>query len=399
MLRIFPNANFDYLGKKNIFIAISVVLAILSAGSLLVKGLNLGVDFKGGTTIVYGFKESPDADRIRGIAKEARLDIDAIQRFDKAEKNQILLRVPMQKEEGRDVSKEITKALGGAFGAVKEDEFDLNLKGADLLAAHLLAGDPEKFAEKPGADGKIEYTRIAQAVIAVRAQKGLFRSVDEAATAPGVPPATAAYIKSNTLAGPFTLVSSESVGPQVGRDLRVKGTWAILLSWAAMLLYIGLRFRKWSFGVAAVVALIHDSWIALGLCSMFGIEISLTVVASFLTLIGYSVNDTVVIFDRVRENLAKKTKEPLAKIMNDSVNQTLSRTILTSALTFLTVVSLFLFGGEVLHGFSFVMLVGIIIGSYSTIFIASPVVLAWEAWNAKRAGASPAPAATPAKAR
>ena len=164
-----------------------------------------------------------------------------------------------------------------------------------------------------------------------------------------------------------------------------------------MLLYIALRFRSASFGTAAVVALIHDTWITLGFCSILNTEISLTVVAAFLTLIGYSVNDTVVVYDRIRENREKNRRMPLAELVNTSINQTLSRTVLTSGLTFLVVVALFFLGGEVLHGFAFVMLVGIIVGTYSSVFIAAPLVIVWEEWKVKRKsnGGHP-PAAAPA---
>ena len=173
--------------------------------------------------------------------------------------------------------------------------------------------------------------------------------------------------------------------------------WAILFSWAAMLAYIAFRFRSASFGTAAVVALIHDTWTTLGLCSILNLEISLTVVAAFLTLIGYSVNDTVVVFDRIRENREKSKRTPLVELVNHSINQTLSRTVLTSGLTFMVVVVLFFLGGEVLRGFSFVMIIGIIVGTYSSIFIAAPLVIVWEEWKQKRADKKPRPAPAPTK--
>jgi preprotein translocase subunit SecF len=145
------------------------------------------------------------------------------------------------------------------------------------------------------------------------------------------------------------------------------------------------------------VALIHDTWTTLGLCSILNLEISLTVVAAFLTLIGYSVNDTVVVFDRIRENREKSKRTPLAELVNHSINQTLSRTVLTSVLTFVVVIVLFFLGGEVLRGFAFVMIVGIIVGTYSSIFIAAPLVVVWEDWKQKRAMQKPASAPAPTK--
>ncbi len=161
-----------------------------------------------------------------------------------------------------------------------------------------------------------------------------------------------------------------------------------------MLVYIAFRF-EWIYGLGAVIAVFHDTIITIGLFSIFKEEISMTVIAALLTLVGYSMNDTIVIFDRIRENLKLSRREPLEQVMNRSVNQTLSRTIMTSGLTFLTVIALFLFGGPVLHGFSFALVCGIIVGTYSSVFIASPIVLFWHNYTDKRRRTAPpaAPAA------
>jgi preprotein translocase subunit SecF len=387
-VRLFHKTNIDFLRIKWICISLSILSIAIGTVSLVVKGgPKLGIDFTGGAQIVYGFSKTPDEDQIRKIVEAANVNVVSVQRFDRPEKNEVLLRVPLEKREGRDISKEVTGALTKALFPQGADAqaFDLNLNGGDTLLAKLLADDPEKLATRPNADARVEYGREVQALIAARSEKGLFGSVEDAAKTPGVSPATADWMKSRTIAGPFTLLSAENVGPQVGKDLREKGMWAILLSWAAMLAYIAFRFRSASFGTAAVVALIHDTWTTLGLCSILNLEISLTVVAAFLTLIGYSVNDTVVVFDRIRENREKSKRTPLPELVNTSINQTLSRTVLTSVLTFVVVVVLFFLGGEVLRGFAFVMIIGIIVGTYSSIFIAAPLVIVWEEWKQKRA--------------
>jgi preprotein translocase subunit SecF len=179
--------------------------------------------------------------------------------------------------------------------------------------------------------------------------------------------------------------STEVVGPVVGKALRTQARNATLFSLLAMLIYIGFRFEP-IYGVAATIAVFHDVLVTLGLVSIFNYEISLNVIAAFLTLVGYSVNDTIVIFDRVRENRKMARRQTLVELLNTSLNQTLRRTILTSGLTFLAVISLFLFGGEVLHGFSFVLVVGMIAGTYSTIGIASPVVAWWRSFRDRPAG-------------
>jgi preprotein translocase subunit SecF len=399
-VRLFHRTNIDFLGIKWICISLSILSIAIGTVSLVVKGgPKLGIDFTGGAQIVYGFSKTPDEDQIRKIVEAANVNVVSVQRFDKAEKNEVLLRVPLEKKEGRDLSKEVTTALTKALFPQGADAsaFDLNLNGADTLLSKLLADDPEKLATRPSVDPKVDYGREVQAVIAARSEKGLFSSVDDAAKTPGVSPAVGQWLKAKTVAGPFTLLSAENVGPQVGKDLREKGMWAILFSWAAMLAYIAFRFRSASFGTAAVVALIHDTWTTLGLCSILNLEISLTVVAAFLTLIGYSVNDTVVVFDRIRENREKSKRTPLAELVNHSINQTLSRTVLTSVLTFVVVVVLFFLGGEVLRGFSFVMIIGIIVGTYSSIFIAAPLVIVWEDWKQKRATQKPASAPAPTK--
>src|SRR5437016_5497072 len=174
--------------------------------------------------------------------------------------------------------------------------------------------------------------------------------------------------------GQFEVLSDLSIGPKVGADLRRQAVFATLYALGGILVYIAFRF-EWIYGAAAVFAVFHDTLVTLGLFSLFNREINLTVIAALLTLVGYSVNDTIVVFDRVRENLKIRRRDDLETIMNDSINQTLSRTILTSGLTFLTVMALFIFGGEIINHFAFAMVIGIIIGTYSSVAIAAPLVL------------------------
>jgi preprotein translocase subunit SecF len=178
-------------------------------------------------------------------------------------------------------------------------------------------------------------------------------------------------------AGKFTILSASSIGPKVGDDLKRQAVFATLYALGGILVYIAFRF-EWIYGAAAVFAVFHDTLVTLGLFSLFDREINLTVIAALLTLVGYSVNDTIVIFDRMRENLKTRRRDDLASIMNDSINQTLSRTILSSGLTFLTVLALFIFGGEIINHFAFAMVVGIIVGAYSSVAIAAPLVLVYS---------------------
>ena len=177
---------------------------------------------------------------------------------------------------------------------------------------------------------------------------------------------------------PVKEFSTEIVGPTVGQELRKKAVQLTAFGLLFQFLYIWFRFGGAAWGAAATIAVFHDVIITLGLLVLCGYDVTLNVIAALLTLVGYSVNDTIVIFDRVRENLRQRRKEPLDKIINDSVNQTLSRTLISSGTTFLTVLGLYLFGGEVLRGFAFAMVVGIVFGTYSTIYIASPIVVWWQ---------------------
>ena len=184
----------------------------------------------------------------------------------------------------------------------------------------------------------------------------------------------------NTIQANYTVRSFEVIGPQIGADLRRQALMATAGASAGMLLYLGWRFRL-AYGIAAVIAMAHDAIITVGLFSLLDREISLTVVAALLTLVGYSMNDTIVVFDRIRENRRVRGREPLAETINRSINQTLSRTVLTSGLTLLTALSLLLFGGPVLHGFSLALVIGIVVGTFSSVFIASPILFAWEHWR------------------
>jgi preprotein translocase subunit SecF len=191
-------------------------------------------------------------------------------------------------------------------------------------------------------------------------------------------------------------IKVDSVGATVGHQLESQATRAVLWSMLGMLVYLWFRFQL-IYGVAAVVACFHDTLITVGAFALLGKEISLTVIAAILTLVGYSMNDTIVVFDRIRENLRLSRREPLPDLVNRSINQTLSRTVLTSGLTFLTVLSLFIFGGEVLKGFSFALVVGILIGTYSSIAVAAPMLVAWQQWRAGKGKGASLPAAKRAR--
>jgi preprotein translocase subunit SecF len=237
---------------------------------------------------------------------------------------------------------------------------------------------------------------LCSAINVYRADNGgILRSVDQLSGVKGVTPKVIEVLKANATLGPFTILSTDVVGPKIGSELRRQAVLATLYALGGMLVYIAFRF-EWIYGVAAVVAVFHDTLITIGLFSLFNKPISLTVVAALLTLVGYSMNDTIVVFDRIRENLKTMRRESLANIINLSINQTLSRTVLTSGLTLLTALALWLFGGDVLNGFSFALVAGIIVGTYSSVFIASPILVFWQNFRGtgKPVAATPAPRET-----
>ena len=205
----------------------------------------------------------------------------------------------------------------------------------------------------------------------------LIRAQNTSAELEGLSHAMTAALEGKYGAGSVEVRRAEMVGPQVGKDLREKGLMAVLYAMIGILVYVSWRF-EFRYAVGAVIALLHDVVITLGAFSLFNMEIDLPVIAAFLAIIGYSLNDTIIVYDRIRENLGKHSKEGLASVINHSINETLSRTILTSGTTLLVVAALFIFGGGVIHTFAFALLVGIVIGTYSSIFVASPLLLFWE---------------------
>ena len=234
-----------------------------------------------------------------------------------------------------------------------------------------------------GTDANQRYSAQAQAIVNYKdkVKGGVLTSTDELK---GVAdPAVVTSLQEGYFVSNFALRHVDIVGPQVGKQLQTQAKLAVLYSLAGMLIYLAFRF-EWIYGVAAVITVFHDTLITVGAFSLLNKDISLTVIAAILTLVGYSNNDTIVVFDRIRENLKLMRREKLADIVNRSINQTLSRTILTAGLTFLTVLALYLFGGEVLNGFSLALVIGILVGTYSSIAIAAPILVAYQEWKGQR---------------
>jgi len=280
----------DFMSKRRLAMVFSLVLILVSIGAIVARGLNLGIDFTGGTLIEVGYSEAVELDSVRNALNAGGYGDSAVQRF--GTPRDILIRLPSTGEEGESarLSNEVFAALSKA------------------------------------SDNELELRRV------------------------------------------------EFVGPQVGDELTEDGALAVLVALIAILMYVAMRF-EWRFAVGSVIALVHDVTITVGLFALLQIPFDLPVLAAVLAVIGYSLNDTIVVFDRIRENFRKMRKGTPEGIINQSLNETLSRTLVTSFTTILVLLALFFLGGEIIHGFAFALLVGVLIGTYSSIYVASTAIL------------------------
>ncbi len=383
-MEFFHNVNIDFLGKKWYFLAFSLVFSVAGILSLLFwHGIPWGVDFRGGTLVYVKFSHTPDLGAVRAAMDRAGLHDPKIQPYDQPSFNEVLIDLDIRETRERDLSQGRTKIINALETNAPAGKEDLNNASSLRIKNYLMDKDPMHL----GTDADAKYTAQTQAIVDFRdkVQGGVLNTLDQLKSAAGVDPAVAASIPDGFFLSDFGVRNVEIVGPQVGGQLRTQAGLATLYSLLGMLVYLGFRF-EWIYGIAAVVTVFHDTLITVGAFSLLAprFEISLTVIAAILTLIGYSNNDTIVVFDRIRENIKLMRREKLSDIVNRSINQTLSRTILTAGLTFLTVLALFLFGGEVLRGFSLALVIGILIGTYSSIAIAAPILVAYQDWRVEK---------------
>jgi preprotein translocase subunit SecF len=433
-MEFFHNVNIDWMGKSKYFVTLSLILLAVGWISVWKQGLRYGIDFRGGTLVDVRFASAPPMDQIRKGLDAAGLHnftVTPIRDFsDPNSKNDVEISLEkVTTEEASDVEQQtVLNALQKSFGTSTAKP-DFNSVTPPDLAAYLTQKDPLNL----GTAAADRYKQLAAALIGERSSLGIITNFDQLSGAPGASPAVVNSLKSGFTLADFAIRGTNSIGPKVGGQLRHQAFWATMYALGGMLIYVAIRFsgselflrgargigfgafiRRWIdtiiFGAAAVIACFHDVLITLGFFSLVHYEISLTVIAALLTLVGYSMNDTIVIFDRVRENLRLMRREPFPEIVNKSINQTLSRTILTSGLTLLTVLVLYLTGGAALRAFSFALVVGVVVGTYSSFGIAAPLVVVWNKYQSSkaapvRAGSSgekravPSPAGSRAAAR
>jgi preprotein translocase subunit SecF len=398
-MEFFHNVNVDWMGKAKYFVSLSLILLAVGWISILHNGgLHYGIDFRGGTLVYVRFAGPAPVNQIRKGLQDAGLANSSIQTIsdsvlNSGSQNDVVIGIEKTGlgDEALDAGKQaILDVLHKTFGTANTaGKLDFNSITPSGLAAYLTQKDPLALGTNAGE----RYNQLAQRLTDARDKEhgGIVTNFDELKNVDGATPAVVASLNNGFTLSNFTIRNVEIVGPKVGAQLRRQAILATLYALGGMLLYIAFRF-EWVYGAAAVIAVFHDVLITLGLFSIFHFEISLTVIAALLTLVGYSMNDTIVIFDRVREDLRLMRREPFPEVVNKAINQTLSRTILTSGLTFLTVLVLFLMGGEVLRAFSFAMVVGVVVGTYSSFGIAAPIVVLWNKYRgqgtAVRAGSA-----------
>lgn len=384
-MEFFREPKIDWMGKKWYFIVLSLILLGVGIAAIVAHGgLLYGIDFRGGTLVYVKFAKPPSLDGIRAELKRQNMGEATIQRFGPVGDNEVIIGLGLKEtssSEALDAGKRaIVTALGGVYGAGPAGKLDFNNASPRTVSEHLIAVDPLRLASQGSEEATARYRGLSEAIVDFRnspPQSGLIADFQQLREVDGVTPAVVETLAKDFYLSSFAVRNTEIVGPKVGADLRRQALYVTLAGLGAMLVYIWIRFEL-IYGIAAVVAVIHDVLITICIFSLLKEEISLTVIAAILTLVGYSMNDTIVIFDRVRENIHLTKRENFVDLVNRSINQTLSRTVLTSGLTFLAVLSLYLFGGEVIHGFALALVVGVIIGTYSTIAIASPLLVAFQ---------------------
>ncbi len=306
--------SFDFLGKRKSALVLSAILLVISIVSILVQGLNLGIDFTGGTLVEIGYRDAVQIETVRAALQENGFDDAIVQHF--GTPRDVMVRLPAT-----------FSTEGVSAAAVSSSVMEaLRLPYAEVLVESARVGSQQCILDNVTSDCQVQMRRV------------------------------------------------EFVGPQVGDELANEGGLAMLYALVGILIYVTFRF-EWRFAVGSVVALVHDVLLTVGTFSLLQLEFSLPVLAAVLAVIGYSLNDTIVVYDRIRENFRKMRKNNVVEIMNSAINRTLPRTILTSLTTLLVVLTLLLLGGEVIRGFSFALFIGVIFGTYSSIYIASPAVL------------------------
>ena len=374
-MQIFKKPTFDFMKYKLFAFGLSGIIIIGGIINITKgKGMNYGIDFAGGSMVRVLLKNEIPTDEVRKLLSDIGLEKSRIQEIG-ASKREYLIRSLQTLGKSQEEEIEAHEIIGNKViealrlqedkAALERGLKDLNTIAERELTLILEASFPE------------EASAIAQNIFSFRISEGIIQDYAQLQQERGISQEIIDTLEGKTFLGSLAVLSKETVGPQVGHDLRRKATQAVIWALIGMLIYIGVRF-KLAYGVAAILTLAHDVLFTLGIFSLTNREINLPVIAAMLTIVGYSLNDTIVIFVRVRDNLRILRKHDFERILDTSINQTLSRTVITSGTTFLTVLALFLFGGEVINDFAFTMIIGVVTGTYSSIFQSCPLLYYWN---------------------
>jgi preprotein translocase subunit SecF len=378
-MQFIKNTNIDFMKYKFIALAFSGLIILTGLINITAgKGINYGIDFAGGTMVRIIFRGEVSVANIRQDLRNVGIENNRIQEIGESGREYVIRTFKQEAEEqaGEEIEAHeyVAQLVVDALRTEEEKSAlaqglpDLNSIDENFLAELLLPEYPERAEE------------LAQRIVALRNSQelgGLIQDYDQLSEMAGLSPELISFLEKETFLSQFAVLSKETVGPQIGRDLRRKATQATIWALFGMLIYIGIRFQ-YAYGVSAILTLAHDVLITVGIFSLTNRELNLPVIAAILTIVGYSLNDTIVIFDRVRDNLKLLRKADFHSLLNTSINQTLSRTVITSGTTFLTVVTLFLFGGEVINDFAFTMMIGVIIGTFSSIYLSCSSLYFWK---------------------
>ncbi len=376
-MQFVKKTNIDFMKYKYLALILSGIIIFVGILNMSVgKGLNYGIDFAGGALVRVVFRDIVPISEVRDALNTAGLENSRIQHMGSSEREFIIRAMPESESEEQDIEAHeilgnlVVDTLRGADESAEIALGRIDLNSIDVNGLNLLlqAEYPEQAA------------LVAQNIITLRNSPemlGIIQDFTQLEQIESLTPEIANTLKQKTYLSRIAVLSKESVGPQVGRDLRRRATQATVWALIGMLFYIGLRFQL-AYGVAAIVTLGHDVLLVMGIFSLTQRELNLPVIAAILTLVGYSLNDTIVIFDRVRDNLKTMRKQSFLQVLNNSINQTLSRTIITSGTTFMTVLALFLFGGQVINDFAFLIMIGVVIGTYSSIYMSCSMLYFWK---------------------
>jgi len=425
-MKFLHNTKIDFLGKKFFAIGLSLILVVASIGFITVEGLHLGIDFVGGNLIQLKYQNAPKIETIRATLAEVGY-AKAILQADQ-QRNEVMIRVEREEIErvgAKDESAAATSVQEHVVDRVVEaltpqedknkieaGKLDLNMVGKDRLTQMLVDKDPLGYKEAenlpptmtPERYARSRYEPMATMLIDdYREQRfgGVFVPEDFDTAVAGLRESFPELkqgdngdkfeqeLRDSSFLGPFGIIRAEMVSAVVGAELGEQALWAMIFSLGGILVYIWLRFNP-RFSIAAIIALIHDVIITVGVFTITGREFNLPIVAAVLTIVGYSLNDTIVIFVRIRENLnimRREAKDNYEGVLNYSINQTLIRTLLTSLTTLMVVLFLFFLGGSVINDFAFTLIIGVVVGTYSSIFVASPLLSIWQKITGTAGGA------------